>query len=603
MPRSTVSVSIAGVMLSLLMLASLTGCRDESEAAPSATANPLSHSAPAASAAKSTQAAVPGALHFTSKIARSGIDFVHITGDSEVKPFPAANGSGVAAWDFDRDGLHDLYFATGNLLPATMQPGDASNRCYRNLGDWTFQEVTSLAGLGHNGFSAGVAVGDYDSDGFPDLYVGCYGRNVLYRNEGDGTFTDVAQSAGADDDRWATSSAFFDWDADGLLDLYVGNYAKWTLDTNHFCGDRERGHRMFCGPTTVPPEDDVLFWNAGDGRFENASERTGISYRANRTQGVLAADLNQDGWTDLYLGNDQNPNSLFLNQRDGTFRDDAELVNVAYDKSGKAQAGMGVTMADVDRNGAFDLFVTNYENENNSLYEDDGTGFYQEISAIRGLAAPSLPYIGWGTHFADFDLDGWHDLVVVNGHTDNNLAELGRDGSFDQPAHAFHNVNGRFELVGPAAGEYFASLHPARAMAIADFDNDGDWDVVCGHQDAAPELLANDHIPQGSPPAAVWLTLVGTRSNRDAIGATVIAESDGRPILEQITSGGSYLSDSQRAVVLVRSESEAADWSVTIRWPGGRECTAGPLPQTGRYLIIEPVDEADRTCRVIPQAP
>jgi len=543
-----------------------------------------------------------GTIHFTSRIDGSGVDFVHVSGNSAEKPFPAANGSGVATFDYDLDGLCDLYFATGNSFPLNG-PGAMANKVYQSLGSWRFRDRTAETGLGHRGYSAGLAVGDYDADGFPDVYVACYGSDVFYRNQGDGTFADVSIASGTDDDRWGTSAAFLDYDNDGLLDLYVGNYARWTPETNPYCGDRQHGRRMFCGPTMVPPEDHVLLHNEGDGAFTDASAASGIRAKAGRAQGILAGDLNQDGWTDLYVANDLNPNFLFINQKDGTFHEEAELVGVAYDRLGKVHAGMGLAAADTRNRGVFDLFVTNFELEHNAFYQHDEAGFYEDVSHLVGLAADSLPWIGWGTSFADFDLDGWFDLIVVNGHVDDNLREFGREGEYAQPAFVWRNNRGKFESQGASAGEYFAGAHPARGLAIADLDNDGDWDVVCGHQDEHPELLCNSRVQGTADPAGIQLTLIGLDCNREGVGTTVtIATKEATPLAAQVMGGGSYLSASERTL-LIGTEGIATEPAITlrIRWPGRDEPTLAELPGPGRFIIIEPL-RGQRTCQTLTEA-
>jgi prepilin-type processing-associated H-X9-DG protein len=296
----------------------------------------------------------------------SGIRFRHVSGNAKDKPFPAANGSGVGALDYDLDGRYDLYFATGTAFPLDRQRRDPINRMYRNLGEWRFDDVTGETGLGHNGFSSGIAVGDFDADGFPDVYVTCYGRNQFYRNCGDGTFENVGTNADGGD--FSTSAAFFDYDGDGLLDLYVCNYGKWSYEQNRFCGDRTRGVRIFCSPKSLEPERDVLLRNQGDGTFHDATAEAGLDKQVGRGQGVLAADVNGDGHVDLYLGNDIHPNFLYLNQGNGRFRDASEASGTAYDGDGRMQAGMGVAGTDVDRDGRWDLFVTNFEGEHHTLF-------------------------------------------------------------------------------------------------------------------------------------------------------------------------------------------------------------------------------------------
>lgn len=467
-------------------------------------------------------ATVPADAWFTT-IANdiAGIDFRHQTGTNEEKPFPAANGSGIAVLDYDLDGLDDLYFATGTPFPIDSTRSSPINRCYRNSGQFRFQDVTVSCGLGHNGYSAGLAVGDYDNDGFPDLYVNCFGSNVLYHNQGDGMFERVTEAAQVGDPRWGTSAAFLDYDADGSLDLYVCNYAKWSWETRRWCGNRARQVRIYCSPHSVEPEQDALYHSLGDGRFQDEAVSTGIAQRTGRAQGVVAADLNADGKIDLYVGNDLNANSVFLNQGQGRFEDATEISCAGYDYKGSMQAGMGVDAADVTGDGLAELFVTNFQNEHNTLYLNMADGLFQDSSQQFGVYAAGLPWVGWGTAFADFDLDGRSDLVVTNGHVDDNLHRLGENSPYAQPALLWRYEAGKFRELGAQAGAYFTTPHVGRALVISDLDNDGDQDLVIGHQDEQPAMLRND-CPRGEARAQSYvLRLIGTQSNRQAIGATI----------------------------------------------------------------------------------
>ncbi len=474
-----------------------------------------------AATAQGVESAALGPVWFEDMTASSGIRFRHVSGNCPAKPFPSANGSGLAALDYDGDGWTDLYFATGTTFPMDNSRQEPTNRLYRNRTDWQFEDVTASAGVAHNGFSCGLAVGDYDSDGCPDLYVTCFGPNVLLRNQGDGTFLRFETAAGVADERWGASAAFLDYDEDGLLDLYVCNYAKWSWDKNPFCGDHVRRIRMHCGPRSHEPEFHILYHNEGDGTFRDAGREAGVLARPGRGQGVVAADLNQDGRIDLYVTNDLNPSFLFVNDGRGRFRDITDVCGAAYDGVGVERSNMGVDAADVTGDGRPELFVTNFQNENNLLYENVGNEFFQDSSAAFGVVADSLPNVGWGTLFADFDLDGWPDLILTNGHVDDNLDLLGESGDYAQRPLCYRNLAGkRFQCLGSAAGPYFAQTHVGRGLVTADFDNDGDLDVAIGHQDDLPAVLRNTALERQADVATVSLRLVGTVSNRDAVGAS-----------------------------------------------------------------------------------
>ncbi|MCA8998415.1 MAG: VCBS repeat-containing protein, partial [Planctomycetaceae bacterium] len=428
-------------------------------------------------------------FQFRSKRLESGITFHHQSGDSPEKPFPAANGSGVGILDLDLDGFSDLLFVSSNSFDPGVEV--VANQCYRNSGQWGFLDVTSPTGLEFAGHSAGVTVGDFNDDGFPDVYLTCFGPNRFYENQGDGTFREVSSSSGVGHPGWGTSAAFLDYDNDGYLDLYVGNYAEWTPDQNEYCGDRERGIRMYCSPKSVAPQADVLYHNLGNGTFADVSESSQVAIQRFRTQGVIAVDTTADGLVDLYVTNDIHPNSLLINQGNGTFVNQADFLGVAYDHAGNAQAGMGVASADMDRDGRIDLFVTNFEGEHNTLYIQGESGFFTDASHLRGITSGSLPWIGWGTAAVDFNADGWTDLFVINGHTDNNMHDLGREGTYRQPPLFWENRQGKFEQCIPRDSPFFQSVHPGRGIAVADLDQDLDWDIVCCLQDLPPELLEN----------------------------------------------------------------------------------------------------------------
>lgn len=519
--------------------------------------------------------------------ADSGVDFVHSNGDSGEKPFPAANGSGAATFDFDLDGLVDLYFLTGTPLPVDRSRGGPVNRCYRNRGDWKFQDVTIPTGLADGGFNAGVAVGDVDGDGFADVFLNGLGPHRLYRNQGDGTFVEMGAAAGVNDEHWGTSAAFLDYDGDGWLDLYVCHYGLWTLETNEFCGDTVRNIRQFCNPTRVEPAPHLLYHNEGNGTFRNATLEARVGSARGRGQGVVAADINGDGRIDLYIANDMDANFLYLNVGDGTFRDVSLESGTASDYMGANRAGMGVDTADANHDGRMDLFVTNFEREGHSYFENLGNNFFQEVSRSRGLTADSISWVCWGAAFVDFDLDGWPDVVVTDGHVNDRSYDFGRDTLFEQPPGVWHNVRGRFVYAGgSAAGAFFERRHVGRGLAIADLDNDGDPDVVIVHLNSPPVLLRNDALPVSQSPW-VRVQLTGTVSNRDAVGAELrLTTGEGDLIVQQIKGGSSYLSAHDlRQILAVPGNPEQA--KLEIRWPSGRQEFVEPLEIGQFYRLIE----------------
>lgn len=531
---------------------------------------------------------VQSPVHFTT-MTDTGIGFVHRSGITEDRHYPCANGSGLAAIDIDADGNTDLYFATLNYFAEDESQPPQSNRCYRNLGDWKFADVTAVAGLTLADFSAGVAVGDFDGDGFRDLYVACVGENQLYRNQGDGTFERVTAS-GTNHAGFAASAVFFDQDNDGLQDLYVCTYGKWSIEDNKYCDDGQgKNLRVYCVPQDIEPAADVLYRNNGDGTFVDISDQLGV-VRA-RGQGVVAADVNNDDFIDLYVGNDGNANTLITTDAGGGVTDATATAGVAYDRVGNSQAGMGVAASDVNRDGSVDLIVTNFENDHNTLYLGQDNRLFEDQSHPRGVVTGAMPWVGWGVSMDDFDLDTWPDLVVVNGHVEPRLFELGAGTEYEQPAAYWTNQRGAFRFVTQGAGDYFDSRHPARGLVVADLDNDGDHDLVAGHQDQAPAILRND-LPAETPRSIV-LRCVGQRVNRDGIGCKVNVPGVSPVLSYQVVGGGSYLSTNDTRVIVATDQPTALE----IVWPGGRRSSTQVLEPGGRYVVVEPL--RGRTARVL----
>lgn len=544
----------------------------------------------------------PSPFRFAEIAKEAGIDFVQFSGMNADKHFPTANGSGAAIFDYDGDGKMDIYFATCTLLPlGTAQKGP--NRLYKNLGGGKFQDVTQASGLGFRGFCHGIVVGDIDNDGDQDVFLCNYGPNVLYLNNGDGTFKDISKSAGIDAPNWSSGGAFLDYDDDGDLDLYVSNYGTWKLpDNDVYCGDKEKGVRFYCSPRTITPVPHLFYRNNGDHTFTEVSAEVGLKREKGsegRGFGVVTADLNGDGKIDIYVANDMNANFLFLNKGNGTFEDATEGSGAAYDEKGQAQSGMGADAEDFNGDGRPDLFVTNFQNEYNTLYENLGNGIFYDTTAFVGLAADSLPWVGWGCALADFDNDGWPDSFVADGHVDDNRRLLGQPVDYDEPPLLHRNVALENKTVGPDGkpvaasrrfrlstrdvGPYFSSRHVARGAAFGDLDDDGDLDIVVNHKDTAPAVLRND-----TPGDNRWirLELVGTKSNRDAVGARVEVETGERTIYRQRKGGCSLESaHDPRLLIGVGPVPELA--KVTVRWPSGVVTVREHVATNKSYRIVE----------------
>jgi hypothetical protein len=530
----------------------------------------------------------PGPFRFVDVRPGSGVDFVHVSGMNARKLFPTANGSGVALFDADGDGRLDLYFATGNPLPLADRPA-ASNRLYRNLGGWRFEDVTERSGLGFRGYCHGVTVGDVDNDGDPDVFLSNFGGDALFVNNGDGTFTDVSRRAGVSrPGTWSSSAAFLDYDRDADLDLYVSRYGDWQYPRDdRFCGDAPRKIRRYCSPKELPAVKPSLFRNNGDGTFTDVTDAAGVGRGDGHGFAAVAADLDGDGDTDLFVANDQDPHFLFLNNGDGTFRDASADGGAAYDAEGHTTAGMGADAEDVDGDGRPELFVTNFQDEYNTLYRNLGPGTFLDTTAHFGLAVDSLPWIGWGCALADLDNDGWPEAVVANAHIDDNAEPHGQPARYAQPPLLHRNLGGkRFRLASHGAGAYFETDHVAHGLAVGDLDDDGDLDLVFAHKDGPPALLRND-TPTATANHWVRVALVGTRSNRDGVGAAVVVAAGGRSIHRLRKSGQGLMSSHDPRLLVGVGTARTVD-RLTVRWPSGMVSTVIGGSTDRDYTLVEP---------------
>jgi hypothetical protein len=515
---------------------------------------------------------------------QTGLAFQHYTGASGEFYMPEIMGAGGALLDYDGDGDLDVFLVQGAPLDGRPAPPPASgHRLFRNdLGSEgpRFVDVTSKSGLGRVTPGMGVAVGDYDNDGDPDLYVTAFGPNVFFRNNGDGTFADVTAEAGVGEERWSTSASFFDYDRDGDLDLFVANYLDFTVAGNRRCFDAV-GARDYCTPSLYRPVPDRLFRNEGSGRFRDVSEAAGITRADGPGLGVVAADFDDDGWLDLYVANDGAANQLWMNRRDGTFEDRGLLSGTAYNAEGLPEGSMGVAAGDFDGDGDEDLFVTNLPRETNTLYVNQGKGLFQDATDAWGLGVPSATHTGFGADWLDYDNDGRLDLFVANGAVTLVEALRGEARPFNDKNQLFHNP-GRppFRDASAEAGAALALSEVSRGAAVGDLDNDGDVDLLVTNNDGPVRLLLN------TAPPRPWLQLRlrGTTDNRDGLGARVgLARAAAPTVWRRAHTDGSYLTAGDPRVHFCLEGARAQ--TVLVQWPSGSR-EAWPVTGTNRLLTL-----------------
>ena len=540
-----------------------------------------------------------GAEIFRDVADESGLDYIHFNGASGELYYVEITGPGGALFDYDNDGDLDVYAVQGTMLGdktfdqalvTTPYKKPLTDRLYRNDleisadGQRTlrFTDVTESARLTPSAYGMGAATGDFNNDGFVDLYITNLGSNNFLKNNGDGTFSDITEQTGTDDPRWSVSSTFFDYDRDGWLDLFVVNYVDFVVAKHKLCPS-PTGARDYCGPLAYKPIVDRLFRNRGDGTFEDVSTRAGINQDARTGLGVVAADFDQDGWLDLYVANDGTSNQLYINEGDGTFRDDTVLAGVAVNAEGKREASMGVDAADFDQNGNDDLFMTHLTGETNTLYVNSGGAMFSDGTQSVGLGTPSWRFTGFGTRFFDYDNDGWLDLITVNGAV--AFFATGRRLTLDQTNQLFHNVGGeRFEEVSSSAGEVFSLSEVSRGACFGDVDNDGDSDVLVFNNAGSVRLLINQI---GSENGWLGVRAVDTASSRDQLGAQVTLHRDGKADLRRrIQTDGSYASASDPRVIFGLGDKPSGAYDLRIDWPDSKkELFTGLKP--GEYHRLE----------------
>ena len=495
----------------------------------------------------------------------AGIQFRHNSGAYGGKLLPETLGSGCAFLDYDGDGWQDILLINSMDWPGHKRQS-GTLKLYRNNHNGTFSDVTHRAGLDIEMYGMGVAVGDYNNDGFPDILVTCVGQNRLFRNTGKGTFVDATRTSGlAGRQAFSTSALWFDFDRDGLLDLFVCNYVKWSPEHDVFCS-LDGKHKSYCTPEAYRGETCWLFHNRGNGTFEEVTATSGIFDNSSKSLGVAMLDYDHDGWPDLLVANDTQPNKLYRNQRNGTFKDVAVEAGIAFSAEGKARAGMGVDVADFENSGNPGVAITNFDNEMIGLYRAAGNGNYQDVALPSGVGLPSKSTLGFGCVFVDLDLDGSVDLIAVNGHIDDTVRNV-RNVGYAQPPQLFlNNGKGSFTEVGGATGGGFNQPKVGRGLAYGDFDRDGDSDILITTNNGPAYLFRNDNT---SGNRSIRFRLVGTQSNRDAIGAIVRIFHGGSTQMRMVKGGSSYLSQSEMPVTFGIAKREKID-RVVIEWPSAR---------------------------------
>jgi hypothetical protein len=528
-------------------------------------------------------AAAPLGFRLTDVTSQAGIQFRHNSGAYGGKLLPETLGSGCAFLDYDRDGWQDIL-----LINAMDWPGHkrqrSTLRLYRNNRNGTFADVTQSAGLDIEMYGMGVAVGDYNNDGFPDILITCVGQNRLFRNTGKGTFVDVTRASGLQGRQgFSTSALWFDYDRDGLLDLFVCNYVRWSPEHDVFCS-LDGKTKSYCTPEAYRGDTCWLFHNRGDGTFEDVTATSGVFDSSSKSLGVAMFDYDQDGWPDLLVANDTQPNKLYRNLGDGKFKDVAVEAGLAFSAEGKARAGMGVDIGDFENSGKPGIAITNFDNEMIGLYRAVRPGVYDDISIPAGIGLPSRNTLGFGCGFLDADLDGALDLAVANGHIDETVRNIRGNVGYAQPPQFFLNQgSGKFRDVAAEAGGGFDQPKVGRGLAFGDFDRDGDLDMLLTTNNGPSFLYRNDQLGGNR---GIRFQLVGTKSNRDAIGATVRIFYNGQSQSRVVRGGSSYLSQSELPVTFGLGKRDKIE-RATIDWPSGRTEEFKDLPAGRAYQCTE----------------
>jgi hypothetical protein len=505
-------------------------------------------------------------IEFRDVTAEAGIRFAHNNGAFGKKWLPETMGPGCAFIDYDNDGYPDIVLINGNDFPGSPHSGATTLKLYHNNRDGTFTDVTRKAGLAIPMFGLGVAVGDYDNDGLDDIFVTALGQSHLFRNNGNGTFTDVTHAAGMwGPNEFSTSAAWVDYDRDGKLDLVIANYVQWSEQGDLYC-TLDGAHKSYCTPESYKGTSLRLWHNLGGGKFEDATQKAGLGDPTSKSLGIAILDYNGDGWPDLVIANDTQPNKLYLNKKDGTFEERGVAAGIGFSEDGIARAGMGVDAADYDRSGHASVIISNFANQMVSLYHNEGNGLFVDEAPQSEVGRATLITLGFGCFFFDYDNDGWQDIFVADGHIEDQIERVQKRVSYAEPPHLFRNAGaGRFEEVTSQMGGAFAGPKVARGAAYGDVDNDGFLDVLVTTNGGPAYLFHNE----GGANHSLRIRLAGTTSNRDGIGAVVHVTSDQDKQWKVVRSGSSYLSQSELVLTFGLGAKTKAD-SIEIQWPSGQ---------------------------------
>ena len=565
--------------------------KPSAEPSPTVPPEELANSKPAAKANPPVRPSGP--IQFVDVTAKAGIHFRYNSGAFGKKYLPETMGPGVCVLDYDDDGWQDILFVNSMDWPG-HKSGKSYPALYHNNHDGTFTDVTRQAGLAIEMYGLGCTVGDYDNDGRDDIYITAVGTSHLFHNVGNGKFVDATAKAHVASPGFATSAVWFDYDNDGKLDLFVAHYVKWSIETDQYCSLTGKG-KSYCTPEAYKGETSELFHNKGDGTFENVTKKAGLFDNSSKSLGIALLDDNNDGWLDLFVSNDTQPNKLYRNNRDGTFTDVAVLAGVAYSEAGTTRAGMGTDAGDYGNSGRQAILVGNFANEGMALYSSDSSGLYTDQAVTTGLSRMTVQSLTFGTFFFDYDLDGNLDVLAVNGHVADDISQVQPTVKYAEPAQLFRNLgNNKFENVTAKTGRALEQPIVGRGAAYLDYDNDGDLDLLLMNNRGNARLLRNEN---GNQNDMLRLRLIGTRSNRDAIGAKVsVTSSDGDHLFEMVKTGSSYLSRSELPLTFGLGKPASREKTLTIKivWPSGRKeafsgvkCNRELVIQEGKGVLSE----------------